>query len=71
LLFGLLVPSKDAAALAGAIGRLVEDASLRRSLGQAGRDYVASHYDWRENIAQMEAIYAGAGSGRGSKVAVL
>jgi glycosyltransferase involved in cell wall biosynthesis len=68
---GLLTPDRDAEALAGAIGRLVDDPTLRRSLGEAGRGYVAAHYDWRDNIAQMEAIYAGAGSARRSRVAVL
>ena len=54
---GLLVPAKDATALATAIGRLVEDEGLRRRLGAAGREYVAQRYDWRRNAAQMELIY--------------
>ncbi|HWO73313.1 MAG TPA: glycosyltransferase [Dehalococcoidia bacterium] len=57
-LTGLLVAPKDAGAIARAVGRLVEDAELRRSLGKAGREYVARHYDWRENARQMAAIYA-------------
>lgn len=55
---GLLVEPKDAAALARAAGRLIEDAGLRRSLGKAGREYVGRHYDWRQNVRQMSAIYA-------------
>jgi glycosyltransferase involved in cell wall biosynthesis len=54
---GLLVPPKDAAALADAIGRLVEDEPLRRRMGAAGRDFIATHYDWRENMRQLESIY--------------
>ncbi len=54
---GLLVPPKDPGALAKAIGRLVEDALLRRKLGAAGRTYVANHYDWTENARQMASIY--------------
>jgi glycosyltransferase involved in cell wall biosynthesis len=55
---GLLVPPGDPAALAEAMGHLVEDAHRRRSLGRAGREYVAARYDWRTNAAQMDAIYA-------------
>jgi len=54
---GLLVPPKDPGALARAVGRLVEDPRLRAKLGEAGRDYVARHYDWTENAQQMAAIY--------------
>ena len=54
---GLLVPSKQPGALAEAISRLVEDPHLRTSLGKAGREYVARHYDWSQNAAQMAAIY--------------
>lgn len=34
---GLLVPARDAAALAGALQRLAEDAALRRRMGEAAR----------------------------------
>jgi glycosyltransferase involved in cell wall biosynthesis len=54
---GLLVPPKDAAALADALRRLIEDEALSRRLGKAGREYVAEQYDWRANAAQMEHIY--------------
>jgi glycosyltransferase involved in cell wall biosynthesis len=54
---GLLVPSRHPVALSEAIGRLVEDPLLRRTLGRAGREYVARHYDWSQNAAQMAAIY--------------
>ena len=56
-LTGLLVPAKDPGALADACGRLVEDASLRREMGSAGRAYVAERYDWQQNAAQMERVY--------------
>jgi glycosyltransferase involved in cell wall biosynthesis len=54
---GLLVPSKDAEALATALGRLVENTGMRLALGEAGREYVASQYDWQQNIGQMDTIY--------------
>ncbi len=54
---GLLVPSKDPAALAEALSRLVEDHDMRIALGEAGREYVASQYDWQQNTHQMDLIY--------------
>ena len=55
---GLLVPPKDPAAITEALSRLIENPALRLSMGQAGREYVASRYDWDENAAQMEHVYA-------------
>jgi glycosyltransferase involved in cell wall biosynthesis len=57
---GLLVPPRDPQALATALERLASDAGLRRRLGQAGRAFVAEHYSWEENTAQMEALYGAA-----------
>ena len=54
---GLLVPAADPASLADALRRLIEDPALRRRLGKAGREYVATQYDWSENAAQMTRIY--------------
>jgi L-malate glycosyltransferase len=54
---GLLVPPKSPAAIATAVTRLVEDESLRRRMGLAGRAFVAREYDWKSNAAQMERIY--------------
>jgi glycosyltransferase involved in cell wall biosynthesis len=54
---GLLVPSKDANALAAALESLIDDPERRSNLGDAGRAYVAEHYDWNANAAQMETIY--------------
>ena len=57
---GLLVPPRDRQALASALERLLSDSDLRRRLGQAGRAFVAEHYSWEENTAQMEALYRAA-----------
>jgi glycosyltransferase involved in cell wall biosynthesis len=52
----LLVPPRDPAALAAALGRVVDDATLRRSL--AGNARAAStRYDIRTCVAGMEALY--------------
>ncbi len=52
---GLLVPSDDASALADALFRLAEDASLRERLGERGRAKVLSEFDIRRTVAQLAA----------------
>ena len=42
---GLLVSPGDTTALADALGRLLDDAALRRRLGSAARARVADQYD--------------------------
>ncbi len=42
---GLLVPDRDPAALAAALGRLLDDTDLRTSLAKAARDLVESEFD--------------------------
>ncbi len=54
---GLLVPSKDSAALADAIARLIDASELRTQLGVAGRAFVTRNYDWSRNAAQMQLLY--------------
>lgn len=57
---GLLVPPGDADALAGAIRRLIEDADLRRRLGDAGRALVTREFDAERNVDRfVEALAAG------------
>jgi glycosyltransferase involved in cell wall biosynthesis len=55
---GLVVPGEPAP-LAGAIGRLVENAEFARSMGEGGKRYVAAHYTWDRIAGQMEKLYAG------------
>jgi glycosyltransferase involved in cell wall biosynthesis len=54
---GLLVPPDDAGALAGAIGRLLDDESLRRRLGAAGRERVLGRFTWQVTAAGTAAEY--------------
>lgn len=55
---GLLVPVRDAGALAEAIVALVEDPAARRRMGAAGRRYVEARYDEREVVRQTLEKYA-------------
>ncbi len=55
---GLLVPPKDPAALAGAIGRLADDAALRCRLAAAGRAAVAREYDLEQTAAFYVARFS-------------
>lgn len=55
---GLLVPVKDAQALAQAIERLVGDAALRKRLGEAARNKALAEFDERLVIERTLAVYA-------------
>jgi glycosyltransferase involved in cell wall biosynthesis len=54
---GLLVPPGDARALRAAIDRLLADADLRRRLGAAGRERIASLSSWERVIDDTLAAY--------------
>ena len=53
---GYLVPPKDAAALAEALGKLAADPKLRREMGQRGQTKAAK-YDWAKVSEQVVEIY--------------
>jgi glycosyltransferase involved in cell wall biosynthesis len=50
---GLLVPPRDAPALADALRRLHDDLSLRRRLGLAGREKVVREFDVRKSAGAL------------------
>ncbi len=54
---GFLVPPDDAAALAAAILKLVEDILLRQRLARAARESAASRFGWKQCLAAHEAVY--------------
>ena len=49
----LSVPTNDPSALAIAIGRLLDDAELRSSIGEAGRNRVLDRFTWRRSAEGM------------------
>ncbi len=58
---GLLVPVRDVPALADAIARLVEDAALRQSMGEAGRKLAESEFDIRRVARVHVELYEALG----------
>ncbi|WP_397474844.1 glycosyltransferase family 4 protein [Pusillimonas sp.] len=65
---GLLVPARDAAALASAVQRLADDAALRRQFGEEGRHLAERAFDIRlvvqRHLEIYEALSATAGASR-------
>ena len=56
---GLLVPTADATALAGAIRTLLADSALRARLAQAGRQRILENFSWRVCADQLASYYRG------------
>jgi glycosyltransferase involved in cell wall biosynthesis len=54
---GILVPPRDPAALAAALRRLVDDADLRRRLGEAGRRRAADRFSADVMTRRMLELY--------------
>jgi len=54
---GLVVPVRDAGALARAIARLYEDAALRKRFGTAARARIGSEFRIERTIEQTLALY--------------
>jgi glycosyltransferase involved in cell wall biosynthesis len=54
---GLLVPQKDAVALAQAIGELLRDPATRHQLGRAARITVCRDFDARQNIIALKELF--------------
>ncbi len=66
---GLLVPERDPAALAAAVGALLADPERARRLGAAGRRRVEAELNWEAIAAVHDRLYrqAAAGATAGSR----
>lgn len=54
---GLLVPDRDPAPLANAIGRLLADPELSRRLGQNARRRIEQDLTWERTVMRFEEVY--------------
>lgn len=54
---GLLVPPLNSAALAAAIGSVLEDSRLAASFGEAGRRRVAEVFSMERSVGEVESLY--------------
>jgi glycosyltransferase involved in cell wall biosynthesis len=54
---GLLVPGSDPAALAAAIRRVLDNPAFARTLGEAGRARVITHFSSATMVARVEDVY--------------
>jgi glycosyltransferase involved in cell wall biosynthesis len=54
---GLLVPPRDAGALAQALGRLMAEPRLAGELGRRGRELVKERFSLEQMAAELEAVY--------------
>jgi glycosyltransferase involved in cell wall biosynthesis len=55
---GYIVPKNNPEEAADRILRLLNDPSLRMTMGEAGRKFVLDNYEWKENADRMERLYA-------------
>jgi glycosyltransferase involved in cell wall biosynthesis len=56
-LTGLLVPPRDAGAIADALERFIQDPGVRRRLGNAGRAKVVGEFDLNKNAAKLAQYF--------------
>ena len=54
---GTIVPSENPEYAAEALEQLIMDPSLRKRMGENGREYVQQNYLWEKNVDEMEKIY--------------
>ena len=54
---GLIVPPRDATALAAALGALMEDPARRATMGRAGRAYAEANFGIDRMLDGMEAVF--------------
>ena len=64
---GLLVPPRDADALAAGLGALLDDPARRAALGEAGRERQRSEFDFGRMVRRLEERYEELLAGRISR----
>ena len=63
---GILVPEKDPRALSGAIGRVLDDAAMRREFSAEGRKTIVAGFEIRDVARQLMELFIGCrNAGRG------
>ena len=62
---GFLVPLDDAEALADRLGRLLDDAELRRQMGTRAVQYAREHFDEEQVVQRLVRVYRNALFARG------
>ncbi|HVT87678.1 MAG TPA: glycosyltransferase family 4 protein [Tepidisphaeraceae bacterium] len=55
---GYVLPAFDVEKLAGSIAALMNDTSLRQSMGTAGREFALARFDAKVMVNALEALYA-------------
>ena len=64
---GFLVEPHDPAALAQSLDRLLSDASMRRSMGQAGRTRALDLFSAERIVPRIEELWLDAGAGAAAR----
>jgi glycosyltransferase involved in cell wall biosynthesis len=54
---GFLVPERDEEALAGRMGELLDDSSMRRRMGAEGRALIERRFDVHRQTEALESLY--------------
>lgn len=62
----LVVPPNDACALAAAIGNLLDQPELARSMGEKGRQFARQHFDYEKMMDEVAALWHRAAEKPGS-----
>lgn len=55
---GMLIPTRDARAVADALSKLASDPAIAHNLGQSARAKVVSQYSWDDTVAKTLVLYA-------------